>query len=153
MASFGLFIRKTLNLPSWLFFHRFGRDNFQESLKIATKNELAKLDWNNFKYMVFDIPTMKNTYAERYNRLGKRCHTFKFLSSSFFCVEAFFSQGSKGKYMELAPKRACTGVDHLDEYFQEVVDLGGEGVILRDPTSSYESGRSNGFLKHKVPTF
>ena len=54
--------------------------------------------------------------------------------------------------MELAPKRACTGVDHLDEYFQEVVDLGGEGVILRDPTSSYESGRSNGFLKHKVRT-
>jgi len=32
------------------------------------------------------------------------------------------------------------------------MDQGGEGIILRDPFSALESGRSSGFLKHKVPS-
>ena len=30
------------------------------------------------------------------------------------------------------------------------MDQGGEGVIIRDPSSPYQAGRSSGFLKHKV---
>ncbi len=36
--------------------------------------------------------------------------------------------------------------------FQDVIDKGGEGVILRDPVSLYQPGRSAGYLKHKVST-
>jgi len=32
--------------------------------------EDAKIDWTKFKYMVFDCPTHKGTYAERYESLG-----------------------------------------------------------------------------------
>jgi len=38
----------------------------------------------------------------------------------------------------------------MEVFFQDVVDKGGEGIILRDPRCSYEPGRSRGFLKHKV---
>jgi len=30
------------------------------------------------------------------------------------------------------------------------MDQGGEGIILRDPSTPFETGRSKGFLKHKV---
>jgi DNA ligase 1 len=55
-----------------------------------------------------------------------------------------------GKYVELAPKHVCAGISHLEKFFQDVVDKGGEGVILRDPSSPYVQGRSVGYLKHKV---
>jgi len=39
---------------------------------------------------------------------------------------------------------------HLEGFFQDILDKGGEGIILRDPSAPYREGRSPGFLKHKV---
>jgi len=52
--------------------------------------------------------------------------------------------------IEVAPKVVCRDTHHMETFFQDVVDKGGEGIILRDPTAPYESGRSKGYLKHKV---
>ena len=52
--------------------------------------------------------------------------------------------------MQVAPKVVCKGVQHLEEHYQDIIDKGGEGVILRDPIAPYHSGRCPGFLKHKV---
>ena len=38
----------------------------------------------------------------------------------------------------------------MDEFFQDILDKGGEGLILRDPNSLYQNGRSSGYLKYKV---
>jgi len=54
------------------------------------------------------------------------------------------------KYAELAPKRECTGMAELEVFLQDIVDAGGEGIILRDPAAPYQPGRSPGYLKHKV---
>lgn len=63
--------------------------------------------------------------------------------------------GNLGKniwpHIEIANKFECQGEEHLERFFQDILDQGGEGVILRDPTSAYQAGRSSGFLKHKVP--
>jgi len=53
-------------------------------------------------------------------------------------------------FVEVAQKVECRDEKHLEEVFQDVVDKGGEGIILRDPNSFYVAGRSRGFLKHKV---
>ena len=37
----------------------------------------------------------------------------------------------------------------MKEYFSSVVAKGGEGGMLRDPQSLYESGRSSGLRKYK----
>lgn len=49
---------------------RFGYDSFQEALKISSKAELSKINWERFRFMVFDLPTHNGTYQERYNQLG-----------------------------------------------------------------------------------
>ena len=54
------------------------------------------------------------------------------------------------KYIKLAPYEVCKDTNHLERIFQDIMDQGGEGIILRDPQSPYQAGRSSGFLKHKV---
>jgi len=54
------------------------------------------------------------------------------------------------KYMKIAAYTLCEGTDHLEKIFQDIMDQGGEGIILRDPSTPFETGRSKGFLKHKV---
>jgi len=54
------------------------------------------------------------------------------------------------KYIGIAEKVVCQGNEHLESFFQDVIDKGGEGIILRDPQAVLQSGRSNSYLKHKV---
>ena len=53
-------------------------------------------------------------------------------------------------FLELAKKKVCKDVTHLEKLFQDILEKGGEGVILRDPHCPYQPGRSAGYLKHKV---
>ena len=54
------------------------------------------------------------------------------------------------KYVDIAEKVVCTGIEHLESFFQDVIDKGGEGVILRDPQALLQPGRAASYLKHKV---
>jgi DNA ligase-1 len=53
-------------------------------------------------------------------------------------------------FVRVAPTEICTGMHHMQQFMQDIIDEGGEGIILRDPLSPYQPGRSHGFLKHKV---
>ena len=68
----------------------------------------------------------------------------------FYAAEIFTTQEGKYPYIEVVPKEECEGVQHMEKFFQDVVNKGGEGIILRDPQAAYQSGRSPGYLKHKV---
>ena len=72
------------------------------------------------------------------------------MKKTFIPTAERLGQQKPWKYIELAPYEECTGVEHLEAFFQDVVDRGGEGVILRDPKSPYQRGRSPGYLKHKA---
>jgi len=54
------------------------------------------------------------------------------------------------EFVEVAQKVSCKDVSHLESFFQDIIDQGGEGIILRDPNAVLQPGRSQGFLKHKV---
>jgi len=54
-------------------------------------------------------------------------------------------------YVHVAPRTVCRDTSHLEEFFQSIMEGGGEGIILRDPTAPYRPGRCPGYLKHKVP--
>lgn len=55
-----------------------------------------------------------------------------------------------GRHLHVAPKQECIDMTHLESCFQDIIDQGGEGIILRDPMAPYKPGRSLGYLKHKV---
>ena len=52
-------------------FSRFGRNKFQEAVKLVRKVDPKDIDWKAFRFMVFDIPNEPGSYEERYNKLGK----------------------------------------------------------------------------------
>jgi len=52
--------------------------------------------------------------------------------------------------VQVAERQVCTDMQHLERVFQDMIDRGGEGIILRNPKSMYQPGRSPGYLKHKV---
>jgi len=55
----------------------------------------------------------------------------------------------KTKFVALHKHEVCTGFDHLLTELDRVTNLGGEGLMLREPGSSYEIGRSQTLLKVK----
>eukprot|EP00026_Physarum_polycephalum_P002684 Phypoly_transcript_02692.p1 GENE.Phypoly_transcript_02692~~Phypoly_transcript_02692.p1 ORF type:complete len:862 (+),score=102.64 Phypoly_transcript_02692:87-2672(+) len=109
----------------------FGRGQFNETCKISSRSLISKVNWNAFKYMVFDCPVREGTYEERYSFLQTRIPT-------------------NHQFVFLAPKITCTGRDHLQEFTKNILAEGGEGVILRNPKSAYEHGRSKNILKFKT---
>lgn len=44
----------------------------------------------------------------------------------------------------------CESNDHLEEELGKVLAKGGEGVMIREPTSMYERSRSDTLLKVKI---
>jgi len=131
---------------------RFGRDNFEEALKITKRVDLNDTNWDHFKYMVYDIPNHSGPYRERYAALGNVASSKQMtvILNHHYVEEKLGS--SQSSITQVAPKVVCLDVPHLESYYQDIIDQGGEGVILRDPESLLKPGRSSGYLKHKVST-
>lgn len=71
------------------------------------------------------------------------------MAISIGCVIGDTIKG-KSTFVDIAPYQICKGKDHMHQFLQDIIDGGGEGIILRDPLCSYQPGRSSGYLKHKV---
>jgi DNA ligase 1 len=52
-------------------------------------------------------------------------------------------------FARLLDQERCTGLAHLREELTRIESLGGEGLMLREPGSLYEAGRSTTLLKVK----
>lgn len=107
-----------------------GRGCFQFTVGIA-KTDGSK-HWDQLVYKVFDAPSLsKLTFEARM----KRAQTIVKDASS--------------KHMEWVEHTQCTSMEHLDEVFDEIEKLGGEGLMIRQPESLYAQGRSSSLLKIK----
>lgn len=91
------------------------------------RNEL----WREVRFVVFDAPGCGGPFETRMEYLA----------------DAFGS--SAPEYARLHEHARCTGLTHLREELARVEALGGEGLMLRQPESAYEAGRSLTLLKVK----
>jgi DNA ligase-1 len=53
-------------------------------------------------------------------------------------------------HVALVDQEKCKGIEHLKKRLSEVEELGGEGLMLREPKSLYIGSRSNTLLKVKT---
>jgi DNA ligase-1 len=107
-----------------------GRKKFQRTVSIARRQDKSA-DWRELTYVVFDAPTMDAPFEERlaFVREHMRLHL--------------------PRYARHHEHTRCDGVDHLKRELARVETLGGEGLMLRQPSSRYEAGRSHTLLKVK----
>jgi DNA ligase-1 len=87
--------------------------------------------WKEVRYLVFDAPDARGPFEDR----------MKFLTD--------VSGKWKAKFAALHEHVVCNGIDHLVTELDRVTALGGEGVMLRKPGSTYERTRSTTLLKVK----
>jgi DNA polymerase beta len=127
-----------------------GRDRFQEMGAVRKKIPLDE-EWLNITFQVYDIPNHEGTFAERIkelSRIVRLCRgTWENIKKSLP-----YPMNKIPCPLVMAKQIPSEGDEHLDKIYRNVIENKGEGIMLKDPSSSYEGKRSNYLLKYK-PAF
>lgn len=107
-----------------------GRKLFQRTVGIVKRQDESPL-WKELKYVVFDAPKHGGVFEER----------VAFIDETLTAL--------KTAWLTACEHVACRGVEHLKAELARVEGLGGEGLMVRQPRSRYEAGRSSTLLKVK----
>jgi DNA ligase-1 len=107
-----------------------GRGRFQHAVSVARRMDKGD-GWSSLAYVIFDAPALSHGFE----------HRIKHLEDHFGA-----RPWPQARVLE---HRVCTGHDDLHGELRRVEDLGGEGLMLRQPGSRYVAGRSDTLLKVK----
>lgn len=58
-------------------------------------------------------------------------------------------KGQLPAFVSVVEMTKCQSREHLKQYFDSIIEKGGEGVMLREPNSLYTAKRSNALKKFK----
>ncbi len=106
------------------------RKKFQRTTSIVRRQDKSE-HWKEVSFVVFDAPAMPALFEERV---------------AFFTDH--LTRHAPPHARPLGHER-CKGLDHLRQELARIEALGGEGLMLRQPGSKYEIGRSTTLLKVK----
>ncbi|MEA3208109.1 MAG: ligase 1 [Chthoniobacter sp.] len=106
-----------------------GRGQFEETISTVL-SQTPDDRWKHVRFMVFDAPQAKGTFEQR----------VQFLHATL---------PAENQFAKPVLQERCQGTAHLLTERDRVVGLGGEGLMLRQPESAYEAGRSPTLLKVK----
>lgn len=107
------------------------RKAFQRTVSIVRRQDKSK-DWEEITFVVFDAPQVNDVFEARMAYLQQ------------------FLDELQPKYARPHAQERCQSIDHLKEELAKVESDGGEGLMMRQPGSRYEAGRSHSLLKVKT---
>jgi len=107
-----------------------GRDRFEEVASITSRQQ-AHTGWQEISYNIFEVPNVPGGLDARLGRLRD------------------YLSDRPVSHLRIIPQVPCEGEEHLQARLQEVEAAGGEGLVLRNPLSLYETGRSPNAIKAK----
>jgi DNA ligase 1 len=108
-----------------------GRKKFQRTVSIARRQDKSD-HWKELRYVVFDAPAMDAPFEDRLRFVEDRLRS------------------GPPPHAQPHAHVVCNGIAHLKAELARVESLGGEGLMLRQPGSKYEVGRSTTLLKVKT---
>jgi len=107
-----------------------GRKRFQRTISIVRRQDQSE-HWKEIRFVVFDAPDRSEPFEARLD----------------LCRRTFAAQ--QPPHARVLEHARCEGVLHLRGELARVEQEGGEGLMLRQPGSRYEVGRSSTLLKVK----
>ncbi|MBZ4422944.1 DNA ligase [Myxococcus sp. RHSTA-1-4] len=107
-----------------------GRKRFQRTVSIVRRQDRSH-DWKELFFVTFDAPSVDAPFEGRLEHCRK------------------WMEDARPAYAKWHAHERCRGTAHLREELERVESLGGEGLMLRQPGSRYEAGRSHTLLKVK----
>ncbi|PQO44094.1 DNA ligase [Blastopirellula marina] len=108
------------------------RGKFQRTVSVVRRQDKSD-HWREVRFLAFDAPAMAAPFEERLEYLHETI------------------RGDKYEFASVHAHIRCSGAEHLQTELARINALGGEGLMLREPGSKYEIGRS--FTLLKVKTF
>ena len=107
------------------------RKSFQKTVGIVRRaNE--DIGWRAITFRVFDAPDSSNPFEDRYGHL----------------VEMM--RDGEPKHATIVEQRRFRSIDEVRAELSRISDMGGEGLMARQPGSKYHAGRSSTLLKIKT---
>lgn len=106
------------------------RKAFQRTVSIVRRHDEPD-SWHEIQFRIFDAPLVDGPFEDRMEHLG----------------ELFSGLGHQ--HASILPQTRCRGIEHLRDELDRITSVGGEGLMLRQPGSRYEAGRSATLLKVK----
>jgi len=130
---------KTFHCPSW-FTESFpsvqldgelftSRNCFQKTVGFVKKLYPIAKEWKQITYVVFDSPSIDAPFRIRSELISANVRSSGFIKPLQHLV--------------------CLNQKHLFEVYHELLSQGAEGVMIRNPNSSYEYKRTSNLLKLK----
>jgi DNA ligase-1 len=107
------------------------RKAFQRTVSIVRRHDQSD-HWKQISFVAFDAPAVTGPFEARQALLQEMFR------------ETFVP------YARVLQQERCQGIGHLQTELARVESLGGEGLMLRQPGSHYEVGRSTTLLKVKT---
>jgi DNA ligase-1 len=109
------------------------RGGFQDTVSIVRAQNRPERWKFNVSYQVFDVPSLiYQPFEQRLEWLRKK-----------------LSGRGSIRWVSVVEHEVCKSRKHLFEKLDEVCELKGEGLMLREPGSMYTQGRSRSLLKVK----
>lgn len=109
-----------------------GRDAFHQVMQTVLDDTPDQLAWRSIQFRVFDLPDRIEAFDARYQLLAK-----------------IITQLNQ-PHIRLVTQIKVRDKVEAQQYLQEVIDAGGEGVMLRDKQSLYIQGRDASLMKWKL---
>ena len=104
------------------------RQNFEA---IQSKVLRHSGSWEGISYNIFEVPNAKGNFFARINRAKQ------------------WFKNHQNPYVHIIPQYTCQNTQDLDQYLDEVISNGGEGVMIKNPHLNYIAGRTSSILKVK----
>ncbi len=106
------------------------RNDFEHIQNIIMDKKPSK-EWKEITYNIFEVPNAKGNFKKRLNK-----------------AKAWFKT-NKNQHVKIIKQIKIKNKKHLNNFLNEIILKQGEGVIVKDPTKFYHTGRSPYVLKVK----
>ncbi len=102
-----------------------------EKIAAIVLDEKPSPEWKQVTYQIFEVPFAKGDFLQRLQKVKDwimEHHT---------------------PHLYVIKQIPCQGREHMQRFLENVVQKGGEGVMVKDPSSEYFTGRDSRILKVK----
>ncbi len=107
-----------------------GRDTFQKTMSVVMRHQPDER-WYQVRYQIFEVPNQAGGLLARLAVLQK------------------YLDNQNVPYLNIIPQMVVTDSSQVEVQLQKILELKGEGLVLRQAERLYHAGRSSGALKVK----
>ena len=107
------------------------RERFSEVSAIVRKQQASDKEWQKIAFMIFDLPTSSENFTARIKRMKD------------------IVNHSASPYLKMIEQKKVQNNAQLRVLFENILNKGGEGLMLHRGSAHYQAKRSNDLMKLK----